>query len=106
GMEVIMLTGDNRETAMMIAKKTGIENVQATITPQKKAVFIQGLQKEGKKVVMVGDGINDAPALTVADVGIAMGTGSDIAIESGDITVIKGDISKVVDAMKISKATM
>ncbi len=106
GMEVIMLTGDNKETAMMIAKKTGIENVHATITPQKKAEIIQSLQKQGKHVVMVGDGINDAPALTVADVGIAMGTGSDIAIESGDITVIKGDLNKVVDAMKISKATM
>lgn len=106
GMEVIMLTGDNKETAITIAKKTGIENVQATVSPQKKAEIIQSLQKDGKHVVMVGDGINDAPALTVADVGIAMGTGSDIAIESGDITVIKGDLNKVVDAIKISKATM
>jgi P-type Cu+ transporter len=106
GMEVIMLTGDNKETAMTIAKKTGIENVQANISPQKKAEIIQSLQKKGKHVVMVGDGINDAPALTVADVGIAMGTGSDIAIESGDITVIKGDLTKVVEAIKISKATM
>lgn len=106
GMEVIMLTGDNKETAMTIATKTGIENVQANISPQKKAEIIQSLQKEGKHVVMVGDGINDAPALTVADVGIAIGTGSDIAIESGDITVIKGDLSKVVDAITISKATM
>lgn len=106
GMDVIMLTGDNEKIALSIAKKTGIEKVQATITPQKKAEIIQSLQSEGKHVVMVGDGINDAPALTVADVGIAMGTGSDIAIESGDITVIKGDLSKVVDAIKISKATM
>lgn len=106
GMDVIMLTGDNEKTALSIAKKTGIEKVQANITPQKKAEVIQSLQDEGKHVVMVGDGINDAPALTVADVGIAMGTGSDIAIESGDITVIKGDLSKVVDAIKISKATM
>jgi Cu+-exporting ATPase len=106
GMEVIMLTGDNKETAMMIAKKTGIENVQANISPQKKAEIIQSLQNEGKHVVMVGDGINDAPALTVANIGIAIGTGSDIAIESGDITVIKGDLNKVVDAIKISKATM
>ncbi|WP_258756886.1 cation-translocating P-type ATPase [Cytobacillus firmus] len=106
GMEVIMLTGDNMETAMAIAGKTGIDNVQANITPQEKAEVIQTLQKEGKHVVMVGDGINDAPALTVADVGIAIGTGSDIAIESGDITLIKGDLSKVADAIKISKATM
>lgn len=106
GMDVIMLTGDNEKIALSIAKKTGIEKVQATITPLKKAEIIQSLQSEGKHVVMVGDGINDAPALTVADVGIAMGTGSDIAIESGDITVIKGDLSKVVDAIKISKATM
>jgi len=106
GMEIIMLTGDNKETAMTIAKKTGIENVQANIPPQKKAEIIQFLQSKGKHVVMVGDGINDAPALTVADVGIAMGTGSEIAIDSGDITVINGDLSKVVDAIKISKATM
>ncbi|MEH7387388.1 heavy metal translocating P-type ATPase [Bacillus sp. JJ1521] len=106
GMEVVMLTGDNKETAMMIAKKTGIENVHATITPQKRAEIIQSLQKQGNQVVMVGDGINDAPALTVADVGIAMGTGSDIAIDSGDITVIKGDLKKIVDAIKISKATL
>ncbi|MEK5441189.1 heavy metal translocating P-type ATPase [Fredinandcohnia sp. FSL W7-1320] len=106
GMQVMMLTGDNNKTAMTIAKKTGIENVQATVTPKKKVEIIQNMQKEGKQVVMVGDGINDAPALTVADVGIAMGTGSDIAIESGDITVIKGDLGKVVDAIKISKATM
>ncbi|WP_102346043.1 heavy metal translocating P-type ATPase [Bacillus sp. Marseille-P3661] len=106
GLEVIMLTGDNKETAMTIAKKTGIENVQANISPQKKAEMIQSLKNDGKRVVMVGDGINDAPALTVADIGIAMGTGSDIAIESGDITVIKGDLRKVVDAIKISKATM
>lgn len=106
GMDVIMLTGDNEKIALSIAKKTGIEKIQAHMTPQKKAEIIQSLQNEGKHVVMVGDGINDAPALTVADVGIAMGTGSDIAIESGDITVIKGDLSKVVDAIKISKATM
>ncbi|MBP2242915.1 Cu+-exporting ATPase [Cytobacillus eiseniae] len=106
GMDVIMLTGDHEKIALSVAKKTGIRKVQATITPQKKAEIIQSLQAEGKQVVMVGDGINDAPALTVADVGIAMGTGSDIAIESGDITVIKGDLNKVVDAMKISNATM
>lgn len=106
GMEVIMLTGDNKEAAMNIAKKTGIENVQPNVTPKSKAEMIKRLQNEGKNVVMVGDGMNDAPALTVADIGIAMGTGSDIAIEAGDITVIKGDLSKVVEAIKISKATM
>ncbi|MCH6264934.1 heavy metal translocating P-type ATPase [Neobacillus citreus] len=106
GLDVIMLTGDNLETAKAVAKKTGISKVKATVTPQQKAEIIRALQKQGKKVVMVGDGMNDAPALTVADVGIAMGTGSDLAIESGDITVIKGDLSKVVEAIQISKATM
>lgn len=106
GIEVMMLTGDNEATALAIARKTGIRKVSAQVTPQKKAEIIQSLQKEGNHVVMVGDGMNDAPALSVADVGIAMGTGSDIAIESGDITVIKGDLSKVVEAFGISKATM
>ncbi|RKD26057.1 copper-translocating P-type ATPase [Ammoniphilus oxalaticus] len=106
GIDVMMLTGDNQAAAQSIARKTGINKVQANVPPQRKAEIIQTLQKKRGKVVMVGDGINDAPALTVADVGIAIGTGSDIAIESGDITVIKGDLSKVVEAVKLSKATM
>lgn len=106
GLRVIMLTGDNQATAIAIAKKTGIKEIRAQITPQQKAELIQSLKKEGNQVVMVGDGMNDAPALSIADVGIAMGTGSDIAIESGDVTVIKGDLNKIVEAIKISKATM
>ncbi|MCH1627909.1 heavy metal translocating P-type ATPase [Ferdinandcohnia quinoae] len=106
GLDVIMLTGDNQNTAEVIAKKTGIHNVYAEVTPKKKADIIKGLQKRKKKVVMVGDGINDAPALSIADVGIAMGTGSDIAIESGDITIVKGDLNRVIDAFTISKKTM
>lgn len=106
GLRVIMLTGDNEATAIAIAKRTGIKEIRAQITPQQKAELIRSLQEEGKQVVMVGDGMNDAPALSIADVGIAMGTGSDIAIESGDVTIIKGDLNKTVDAIKISKATM
>lgn len=106
GIKVIMLTGDNRSTAIEVAKQAGINNIYAEVTPQAKAEIIQKLQKEGNKVVMVGDGINDAPALTVADVGIAIGTGSDVAIESGDVTVITGDLNRVVDAIIISKKTI
>ncbi|WP_018392734.1 heavy metal translocating P-type ATPase [Bacillus sp. 37MA] len=106
GIEVVMLTGDNRYTAMSVAKKIGIEKYHAEVTPQDKAEIVQQFQQKGNKVVMVGDGINDAPALTVADIGIAIGTGSDIAIESGDVTVMKGDINRVADAIIISKKTM
>ncbi|WP_209121206.1 cation-translocating P-type ATPase [Alkalihalobacillus sp. BA299] len=106
GLEVIMLTGDNGNSAMTIAKKVGIEKYRAEVTPQDKAEIIQKLQKEGNRVVMVGDGINDAPALTVANVGVAIGTGSDIAIESGDVTIIKGDLNWLVDAIIISKKTI
>ncbi|NEU31281.1 copper-translocating P-type ATPase [bacterium LRH843] len=106
GFEVMMLTGDNKETAKRIASRAGIINLYAEVTPQEKAKIIQQLQKEGNQVIMVGDGINDAPALTVADVGIAMGTGSDVAIESGDVTVMTGDLNRVVDAIIISKKTM
>lgn len=105
-LKVMMLTGDHLKTALSIADKTGIKHVVAAATPQKKAEIIRELKSQGHNVVMVGDGINDAPALTLADVGIAIGTGSDIAIESGDVTVIKGDIAKVVEAIKISKATL
>lgn len=106
GMEVIMLTGDNPNSAKSIAVKAGIQKFRAEVTPQEKAEIIKKFQKEGHRVAMVGDGINDAPALAVADVGIAIGTGSDIAIESGNITVITGDLMRVVDAVAISKRTM
>jgi Cu+-exporting ATPase len=106
GKEVFLLTGDNKSTAMEVAKKAGIHQIYAEVTPQDKAEIVQKLQKEGNRVVMVGDGINDAPALTVADVGIAIGTGSDVAIESGDVTMITGDLNRVADAIIISKKTM
>ena len=106
GLEVIMLTGDNRNTAMTVAKKIGLKKYFAEVSPQDKAEIVQNLQEKGNKVVMVGDGINDAPALTVADVGIAIGTGSDVAIESGDVAVIQGDLNRIVDAILISNKTM
>ena len=90
----------------MIGEMVGIKHVEAEVTPEMKASWIKKLQNEGKKVIMVGDGINDAPALTSANVGMAMGNGSDIAIESGDITILNNDLNKIADAMIISKKTM
>lgn len=106
GLEVILLTGDNRYSAMAVAKKVGIEKYFAEVSPQDKAEVVKKLQQKGNKVVMVGDGINDAPALTIADVGIAIGAGSDIAIESGDVTVIQRDLNRIGDAFVISKKTL
>jgi P-type Cu2+ transporter len=106
GLEVIMMTGDNRQTADMIAKEVGIKDFYAEVMPQDKASKVMALQKQGKVVAMAGDGINDAPALAQAEVGIAMATGSDIAIESARVTLLNGDLSKITEAIKLSKKTV
>ncbi len=105
-IEVIMLTGDNERTARAIARQAGIENVIANVLPGEKVGVIKKLQASGKSVAMVGDGINDAPALAQADIGIAIGSGSDVAKETGGIILVKDDVRDVVAGIRLSKATM
>lgn len=106
GVRVVMLTGDNRLTAEAVARKVGIDEVVADVLPEKKQAMVEQLRREGRRVGMAGDGINDAPALAAADVGIAMGTGTDVAMESASVTLVKGDLAGIVRARRLSKATM
>jgi Cu+-exporting ATPase len=106
GVRVVMLTGDNRTTALAVARRLGITEVEAEILPEQKSAVIEKLRREGHVVAMAGDGVNDAPALAAADVGIAMGTGTDVAIESAGVTLLKGDLTGIVRARQLSAATM
>ena len=106
GMRIIMLTGDNEKTAKTVADQVGIDEFRASVRPEDKQEWIKKLRAEGRKVAMAGDGINDSPALAEADVGIAMGTGTDVAIESAGVTLVKGDLRGIVKAVKLSRHTM
>jgi Cu+-exporting ATPase len=106
GLRLVMLTGDLRESAAMIAGQLGLTEIEAEVKPEQKAAVIERFKKEGRIVAMAGDGINDAPALAAADVGIAMGTGTDIAIENSGITLVKGDLRGIVRARRLSRATV
>jgi P-type E1-E2 ATPase len=106
GVRVVMVTGDNRLTAEAVARRLGIEDVEAEVLPERKGALIEKFKREGRVVAMAGDGVNDAPALAAADVGIAMGTGADVAIESAGVTLLKGDLMGIVRARRLSQATM
>ncbi len=106
GVRVVMLTGDNKTTALAVARRLGISEVEAEVLPEDKSKIVAKLRGEGRIVAMAGDGVNDAPALAAADVGIAMGTGTDVAIESAGVTLLKGDLQGIVRARQLSRATM
>jgi P-type Cu+ transporter len=106
GVRVVMLTGDNKSVAESVSKQLGINEYKAEVLPQDKSQMVKELQSQGRTVAMAGDGINDAPALAQANVGIAMGTGTDVAIESASITLVKGDLAGIVRARKLSRAVM
>ena len=106
GIRVVMLTGDNRTTAQAVASRLGIKEIEAEVLPDQKSAVIERLRKEGRIVAMAGDGVNDAPALAAAEIGIAMGSGSDVAIESAGITLLKGDLNGIVKARALSAAVM
>jgi len=106
GLEIVMVTGDSRRTAAAVAAKLGIDDVEAEVRPEQKLEVVRRYQARGRKVAMAGDGINDAPALAAADVGIAMGTGTDIAMESADVTLVRGDLRGIVKARRLSRLTL
>jgi Cu+-exporting ATPase len=106
GLQLVMLTGDNRRTAAAVARKLGLDGVEAEIEPAGKVAHVKKLRAEGKHVAMAGDGINDAPALSEAEVGIAMGTGTDVAMQSAGVTLVKGDLRGIAKAIRLSRATM
>ena len=106
GLRIVMLTGDNSTTARAVATKLGIDEIEAGVLPERKSEVVQRLRKEGRRVAMVGDGVNDAPALAAADIGVAMGGGTDVAIESAGVTLLTGDLMGLVRARRLSVATM
>ncbi|OHB36709.1 MAG: copper-translocating P-type ATPase, partial [Phenylobacterium sp. RIFCSPHIGHO2_01_FULL_70_10] len=106
GVRLVMMTGDNRTTAQAVARRLGMDEVEAEVLPQDKAAVVEKLRSEGRKVAMAGDGVNDAPALAAAEVGVAMGAGADVAIESAGVTLLKGDLDGIVKARRLSRAVM
>jgi len=106
GVKIVMMTGDARATAEVVARRLGIDELRAEVLPDQKAAEVRRLREAGRVVAMAGDGVNDAPALAAADVGIAMGTGTDVAIESADMTLLKGDLRGLLRARRLSQATM